>query len=196
MRQKLVLFASIFSLNVTISAQAQWVQTTGPSDGDIHSLAVIGANTPSPVLFAGTGGLAHGAVFSTTDSGATWKPTGSNLTGVFVSSLALIDPNSAPPMLFAGTYGGGVFSSSDNGTNWTAGNPGLTGNGLYVQAFAVSGAGSPTPMLFAGTGGAGGVGDGVFRSSDDGASWTAASGGLSSLGLIIRTLMVSGGNTP
>src|ERR1019366_5407230 len=178
MTQKLVLFASVLSLTFAPTAHAQWVQTSGPSDGDVHALAVIGVNSSSPMLFAGTGGLTHGAVFRTTDSGASWTATSSILTGVFVNALAVTDTNSSSPMLFAGTYGGGVFRSADSGASWTSASTGLTGNGLYIQALAVSGANSSAPMLFAGTGGKGGVGDGVFRSSDNGASWTAASAGL------------------
>jgi len=82
--------------------------------------------------------------------------------------------------LFAGTDGGGVFLSTDNGTNWTAVNNGLPDN-TSVYALAASGT-----NLFAGTTG------GVFLSTDNGASWTAVNNGLTNTW--VRALTVSGKN--
>jgi imidazolonepropionase-like amidohydrolase len=61
--------------------------------------------------------------------------------------------------LFAGTGGGGVFLSTNNGTNWTS--TGLTRD--WVTALAVSGT-----NLFAGTGDSG-----VFLSTNNGTNWTS-----------------------
>src|SRR5213075_61455 len=55
-------------------------------------------------------------------------------------------------------------------------------NGGTVTCFATSG-----PNLFAGTNG-----DGVFRSSDNGTSWTPVNTGLIDLKKIVRALAVSG----
>ena len=68
--------------------------------------------------------------------------------------------------LFAGTIGGGVFLSTNNGTNWTAVNTGLTNTD--VRSFAISGT-----NLFAGT-----YGGGVFLSTNNGTNWTAVNTGL------------------
>ena len=64
--------------------------------------------------------------------------------------------------LFAGTING-VFRSTDNGTNWTAVNSGLTNP--FIHCLTVSGG-----NLFAGT--YGGGGGGVFRSTNNGTRWT------------------------
>ena len=65
--------------------------------------------------------------------------------------------------LFAGTNGG-VFLSTNNGTNWTT----VTGVSGSVYAFAVS-----DTNLFAGS-----YGGGVLRSTNNGANWTAVNTGL------------------
>jgi hypothetical protein len=69
--------------------------------------------------------------------------------------------------LFAGTATGGIFRSSNNGTDWTAVNNGL---GIYTQVmtFGLSGT-----NLFAGS-----YGGHVFLSTNDGATWTNVGTGL------------------
>lgn len=79
--------------------------------------------------------------------------------------------------LFAGTDGGGVFLSTNDGTNWISVNGGLTSR--YVSSLVVS-----DSNLFAGTNG------GVFFSSDMGTSWIAANIGLTNID--VRALVVSG----
>src|SRR5512147_1718044 len=46
-----------------------------------------------------------------------------------------IDP-STPSTLYAGTFGGGIFKSTDSGTNWTAMNAGLTNVNVYALAIS------------------------------------------------------------
>jgi hypothetical protein len=77
--------------------------------------------------------------------------------------------------LFAGSYGGGVYLSSDNGTNWIAVTPGLTN--WFVSSLTVSGS-----ILFAGTD------DGVFLTTNSGTLWTHK--GLS--GKYVQTLALDG----
>jgi hypothetical protein len=73
-----------------------------------------------------------------------------------------------PDTLYAGTYGG-VFKSTNGGTNWTATNTGLTIT--YVRALAIN---PQTPdTLYAGT-----DGGGVFKSTNGGTNWTAVNTGL------------------
>jgi hypothetical protein len=82
--------------------------------------------------------------------------------------------------LFAAINWVGVFLSTNNGTNWTPVNSGLTNTA--VMSLAVSGT-----NLFVGTNGGG-----VFLSTNNGTSWTAASTGLG--GTSVNTLAVSGTN--
>ena len=81
--------------------------------------------------------------------------------------------------IFAGTYSG-VFLSTDNGSNWTTVNNGLTNQ--YVLSLAVSGT-----NIFAGT-----DGGGVFLSTDNGSNWSAVNNGLTSQD--VWSLAVSGTN--
>jgi hypothetical protein len=105
---------------------------------------------------------------------AQWVQT-AGPTGGFVTSLAVSGAN-----LFAGTSGGGVFLSTNSGTNWTAVNTGLTDT--LVKSLALSGT-----NLFAGT-----EGGRVFLSTDNGTQWTAVDTGLASFA--VNVLAVSGGN--
>ena len=83
-----------------------------------------------------------------------------------VTALA-INPQT-PDTLYAGTDGGGVFKSTDGGTNWTAMNNGLTNPA--INALAIN---PQTPdTLYAGVNAYGG-GVGVFESTNGGTNWTA-----------------------
>src|SRR5665647_2999652 len=66
--------------------------------------------------------------------------------------------------IIAGTRNG-VFLTTNNGTNWTKVNNGLTNN--IIHALIVSGA-----NIFAGTG------EGVFLSTNNGTNWTKGNNGL------------------
>ncbi len=81
--------------------------------------------------------------------------------------------------IFAGTTDG-VILSTNNGTNWTAVNTGLSNK--YIEALAVIGT-----NVFAGT-----DGGGVYRSTNNGTSWTAVNTGLTNNRVF--ALAVSGTN--
>ena len=109
--------------------------------------------------------------------GASWAAVDSGLTNPDVDVLAATGTN-----LFAGTAGG-VFLSTNNGSNWTAVNNGLT---LGIPWEVASLAFSETD-LFAGT-----VSGGVFLSTNNGENWTAVNSGLTNM--IVPSLAVSGTN--
>jgi len=164
------LYLAVCMLLVVQLSSAQWVQTSGPVDRSVTSLAVIGTN-----LFAGTV-LPHprgteGSVFLSTDNGTSWAPVNTPFSRF--SQMVQSGGNT-----FAGTDGG-VFLSIDSGKSWTEVNAGLTQT--HINALAVIGT-----NLFAGTDG------GVFLSTDNGISWTAVNTGLTDLGIL--ALAVSGTN--
>lgn len=123
-------------------------------------------------------------VFQGIENGIEWTGRSSGLNSSFVNVLAP-DPH-APGTLYAGTGGtfdspqpllGGVFKSTDGGLSWTAADSGITwpggvgARGRGVTALAVD---PLTPgTLYTGT-----PAGGVFKSTDGGASWRAASTGL------------------
>ncbi len=135
---------------------AAWTET-GLTAGNVQALASSTTN-----LFAGTH---DGGIYRSTDDGAGWMQVNFGLTNFNVRALTVNGAN-----LFAGTYGGGVFRSTNEGAVWAL--TGLTAG--YVQALAVSGT-----TLFAGTISGGGY-SGVYRSTDNGATWTQMITGLAS----------------
>ncbi len=80
-----------------------------------------------------------------------------------VRCFATILTGSGSMKLFAGTDSGGVYLSTDNGTNWAQANSGLTD--IHVYALSTFPNASSGTNLFAGTSG------GAFLSTDDGSSW-------------------------
>lgn len=181
-------FLFIFLLLLNYSGKAQWIQTDGPNAGFVECLVAqdsnIFAGTWDGGVFISTNngiswnnlGLTNLNVFSlqildsnifagtlsgayrSTNSGISWFPVNSGLTGNFVSSFARIGNN-----LFAGVYTGafqgGAFRSTDYGTNWVPVNNGLTWSDV-VMLYVVD------TILFAGT-----SHGGIFRSSDMGDNW-------------------------
>jgi ligand-binding sensor domain-containing protein len=108
---------------------------------------------PNGFIFAGTGrGMCHSA-----DLGASWYEINKGLTNTKIRALAV----GANQVVFAGTADGGVFRSGHNGSIWIAVNNGLTD--MRVTALAANLQGH----IFAGTS------QGVFRSTDDGNSWSS-----------------------
>jgi hypothetical protein len=82
--------------------------------------------------------------------------------------------------IFAGAKGEGVILSTDNGSNWTKVNSGLTD--LNIRAITIK-----ENNVFAGSS----IG-GVFLSTNNGSSWTAINNGLSNTS--VKSLAVNGGN--
>jgi hypothetical protein len=79
--------------------------------------------------------------------------------------------------IFAGTMGGGIYRSTDNGANWTNMNNGLTISPEMPTVYALT---ANSSYIFAGTYHYGTTpGQGVYRSSDNGQTWTAVNNGMS-----------------
>lgn len=112
--------------------------------------------TKSDKIFAGIIPPSISGVYSSADSGKSWKET----TWGSVYSFAVSGNN-----LFAGTNRG-VLLTTNNGASWTIVNTGLTDT--IVNALAAS-----DSNLFAGT-----MRGGVFLSTNNGNSWSAVNTGL------------------
>jgi hypothetical protein len=147
----------------------------------ILSLAISGTN-----LFAATNGY---GVYLSTDDGTSWTSANSGLSGFYVNALAIGPVGS--PAVFAGTNEG-VFRSTDNGLSWDS--SGLANT--TVSALAVIP--GPNPEIFASAVKNSGIiilplgteskstasaedSTGVFRSTDNGASWTIVDSGLATV---------------
>ena len=145
------LFAGANAYGVSLSTNngKSWTYVnSGMYSSYVLSLAALDTN-----LLAGT----TDGVFVTTNNGSSWISTG--LRDIFVDAFAV-----SGPFLYAGTYGSRTFLSTDNGSSWTADSVGLTDP--FVRALMVSPDGTGGTNLFAGTDG------GIFRSSNNGASWS------------------------
>lgn len=136
-------------------AVAQWVQTNGPSGGDVRQLAVSGTD-----LFAGS---YNSGIFRTTNNGALWRLASAGLPGTDIQALAASETTQ-----FVGFYSRGVYRSTDKGATWNAANQGMSfflNDIPPVTALGVFGA-----TVFVGfDNGA------IYRSTDDGRNWKIVS---------------------
>lgn len=193
-------FAGGYRAGVFLSSDngTSWRNTTvGQPDTFFTSLAVLGTN-----LFAGTGIIAGGivGVLRSTNNGQAWAASNTGLSHRSVLSLGVYGTT-----LFAGTFSG-IYYSPNNGSNWSASsllgyntlafaeigasffagtNAGVwrsVNNGVnwtwfsnlgvtFVRALAVHGT-----TLFVGT-----EGNGIFVTTNMGATWNPANSGLTSL---------------
>ena len=110
---------------------------SGIDSGDyVYSLA-IDPKTPS-IIYAGTGNSAKtgsGEVMKSTNSGATWIATGSQMGSTVINALA-IDPNTTST-IYAGTLTGGIFMSQNGGDSWLGINSSL-GSAGSVNAVVIN----------------------------------------------------------
>lgn len=121
-------------------------------------------------VFAAT---ASNGVFRSDDGGITWVPRNTGMEFIGLRSLA-VDPNDGD-RLIAGTTFAFVYVSEDGGANWQSFEITSVGGGS-VTALAID---PVTPAtLYAGLITFGGGGEGVFKSTDGGATWSLSSNGL------------------
>jgi photosystem II stability/assembly factor-like uncharacterized protein len=172
-----ILYAGTLGGGVFSSADAgaTWTQSSrglGEHKG-VQVDAVAIDPQSSRTVFAGT----CDGVFQSTDGAASWNGVNTGLTSTDIRALA-IDPQ-RPETLFAGGWGwyqqstttrqaepGGVSKTLDGGKTWVAVGGVLAGKDVAALAIDPH----ETEIVYAGTT------DGLFWSSDGGASWQA--GGL------------------
>jgi photosystem II stability/assembly factor-like uncharacterized protein len=136
--------------------------TWTPANGGFPRVPVYSLVRSETNLFAGT----SGGIFLSTNNGATWTPANGGLPQVAVISLAVGSTN-----LLAGTFDNGVYLSTNSGSGWARADTGKTHNLTNCEPIALVFSGTD---LFAGLSNWGGV----RRSTDNGATWTLASSGL------------------
>ena len=153
-----------FSITVQeLPAQTVW-NAVGPDGGDARAFAAVPAQ-PSH-LYLGT---LDSWIYESTDSGATWRRLAKldRTDDLVVDNLIVDEAN--PTTVYAAAWkldetGGGLWISHDSGRTFND-VAGLRGQSIRALAQAPS---NPK-MLFAGTL------QGVFRSTDSGATWTQIS---------------------
>jgi len=116
-----------------------------------------------------------GGVFRCSVDSSTWYNVKSNMNdGAHFQSIFVYGSN-----IYVGNDGrGGIFHSSDNGTNWTTINNGLRSDSTNFSVIAVNGS-----NIFAGTTAISYwtsvvTPKGIYHSTDNGASWNTSNNGL------------------
>jgi hypothetical protein len=120
-----------------------------PLHASVKCFAAIGNN-----LFAGTD-LGYG-IFLSTNNGTNWEPVNTGITNTWIYNFEVIGST-----LFASTEGW-TFISTDKGKNWSC----IDGLNNAILSFLVMSNSTGGYDLFAG-------GDDIYRSTDNGISWTA-----------------------
>jgi photosystem II stability/assembly factor-like uncharacterized protein len=146
------LYAGTFGAGVFISINnaSTWTR----SNNGIKDVTVASLSNNGSTLFAGT--LGNG-VFASTDNGSNWiQADNTGLTNPFVNCLMPYSTN-----MFAGTNAG-IFLTGNNGFSWTYSGTGLPANTQINCLTTVS------SNMFAG-----GNDHNVYKSTNNGASWTS-----------------------
>jgi photosystem II stability/assembly factor-like uncharacterized protein len=104
-----------------------------------------------------------------------WRSIGPAATGGRVDDFAVARVPGAPDAIYVATASGGVFKSTNQGTSWT---PIFDGVEAMMSIGDVAVAPSNTSVVWVGTGEANNRqssswGDGVYKSTDGGKTWTA-----------------------
>jgi ligand-binding sensor domain-containing protein len=102
----IMLLSTLLFSHLAPSQTVSWIQTRGPSGGNITALAV----TPAGTVLAGTDEGVH----RSTDGGLSWKWASATMTYRRISAL---EQDSSGAMI-AGTSEGKIYKSSDDGLSW------------------------------------------------------------------------------
>ena len=146
-------------LGINPATAQSWTQTSAP----LRSWTAVASSADGTKLVAVANDLPAGAVYLSTDSGATWTPA-SAPSGAWSCVASSADGNK---LVIAGydSPAGPVYLSTDSGTTWTP--AGISGHGWKAVAASTDGS---MLVLIADDFPAGPV----FTSTDSGVSWTPA----------------------
>src|SRR5437764_15327960 len=105
-----------------------------------------------------------------------WRNIGPANTGGRIDDFAVARVPGIPGAIYVATASGGIFKSTNQGTTWT---PVFDGVDAMMSIGDVAVAPSSASVVWAGTGEANNRqssswGDGVYKSTDGGRTWTAA----------------------
>jgi len=170
------LYAATWGDGVLKSADAgaTWIPSNvGLEDHAWLYELIVEAAGPARILYVGT---ADAGVYRSSDDGATWYPVIRGLSDLNVRSLALATSESSE-ILYAGVASQGLFKSTNQGDFWEkTALPAMRVRDVIADPF------DPDIVYVA-------TDNGVFRSTDGGATWPAAYHQLG--GKRVNTLLVA-----
>jgi photosystem II stability/assembly factor-like uncharacterized protein len=143
---------TLATLALSTSAHAQWTQLNGP-----EAPVVSAIETDGSTILLGTNEADAGELFRSTDGGRTWSNAGFPNGGV---GELLVDGDN----WLMGLYIDGIYRSTDGGFSWTRVQIGLTADVIHRHG----------PNLFTGESLFGA--QSIYRSSNDGATWSPIPG--------------------
>jgi len=152
-----------FDLFKTYDRGVSWLGNAIDTDGAQVSSIVVDQAAPATAY-----AVLNGVVYKTTDGGSTWVGSSTGLPMTGTCSTIVMDPVT-PSTLYVGCWNdvASVYKSIDGGENWNA--SGLPNSGVRVLAIDPQ----DPAVLFAG-----GVGTGVYKTADSGATWVPVNTGL------------------
>jgi photosystem II stability/assembly factor-like uncharacterized protein len=148
-----------FGIFTSTNSGATWTQASSPQYFD--PMVVASSSDGTKLVEAGGGGI-----FTSTDSGMTWNPT-SETDSYYWNSVA---SSSDGTTLAAVVAFGHIYTSTNSGVTWN-----IYWLTLNWQSIASSSDGNKLVAVSAGSGPYGTFSDGIYTSSDSGATWTQTS---------------------
>ncbi len=148
----------VFVLAQSVFSQVNWLQSPGPYGGEVRCIAV---NPTNNFTYFGSNGA---GIFYSIDQGANWSQINTGILNMNVRALAF----NSSGHFFAATFdniSSGIWRSTNNGINWNY--TALTNQD--VRAIAINSSGH----IFVGV-----DTNGVYRSTDNGVSFTQVNNGF------------------
>jgi len=148
----------------------QLVSAGLPSE-DVVALAF--SYDDQPLLYAAVGN----SIFASADGGASWSQQAQRVGNGRGFEQLRVAPGDGRA-LYGVAVIEGVFRSDDGGHNWMAVNEGLPGDGDKFNAQSLAVDPTDANVVYLGTGWGPFHGNGVYKSTDGGATWAAANQGM------------------
>jgi photosystem II stability/assembly factor-like uncharacterized protein len=155
--------AAVLLLLLSLVSDAHTASAHSPHD-DVTDVAISPTYADDRTVLA----IVRGKLMRSTDGGSTWSEVVRGVGGMTEALARVAIAPTDARVVYLTTRSDGVLKSEDGGTSWRPARRGLTNPSL--QEIAVSPV-SPDVALAAG-----GIGGGLFRTTDGGSSWSAVGG--------------------